>query len=85
MTVASRERHRDMILNPLKWPRLVLPLVRRNEFSDVALFAPAKNKVDPDKPIKIYFANLWDSKWMERETKEYPNIDALLDDGWVVD
>ena len=76
-----------MILNPLRWPHMVLPLKRGNPFDEgnLAVFAPALNveKVRDDAPIKIHLGNLFNFK--DGPTKTYTDVDALLDDGWRVD
>jgi hypothetical protein len=76
-----------MILHPPNWPHLVLPLVKRGGgMHDAAVFCPPLNatEIPEDTPIRIYLSNMF-VDWRNAETKTYPNVDALLDDGWVVD
>lgn len=84
------ERDREMILNPLRWPLLVLPLVRKTETygtdSDLAVFAPGLSVrvIKPDEPIEIRLCNMY-GDLKDAPRKEYANVDALLADGWQVD
>jgi hypothetical protein len=81
----TREQHREMILSPLRWPRIALPLVR--DGGGYAVFFPQTNLVNGEKPIEIIVgAFLYNSDaWDDCERKTYTNVDALLDDGWLVD
>ena len=64
MTAAERNRHREMILNPLRWPNIVLPLKRGNPFDagNTAVFAPnlGVNTISDDAPIEILIGTLFD-------------------------
>ena len=84
----TREQHRDMILHPLKWPALVLPLTRHNPFDpgNCAVFSPPMgvHSVAADEPIEIRIGTMF-QKMSELPRKQYENVDALLDDGWTVD
>jgi len=88
MTAAERAKHREMILNPLRWPNIVLPLKRGNPFDagNTAVFAPnlGVNTISDDAPIEILIGTLFD-KLNELPRKSYADVDALLDDGWIVD
>lgn len=82
------DEERDMICHPLKWPMIVLPLKRHNPFKpgNHAVFIPplSVEVVEPDAPIKIHIGNMYE-KLSELPEKTYPNVDALLADGWRVD
>ena len=84
-------RDREMILNPGRWPNIVLPLKRGNPFQEgnLAIFAPripnlGNDVIAEDEPIEILIGTMFD-KLSELPRKQYANVDALLADGWVVD
>lgn len=81
-------RDREMILHPMRWPLLVLPLKRDNPFQsgNQAVFCPKLSilEVKEDQPIEIRIGTMFD-KFTELPTREYENVDALLADGWRVD
>lgn len=83
----GREVHREMILHPLRWPQLALPLKRRNPFDagNTAVFFPGMtDEIQPNEPIEIRIGTLFD-KLSELPVVRYQDVDALLDDDWVVD
>lgn len=83
----TREDHRNMILDPYKWPHMSLPLKRfRNGHMETALLWAGMNRLSEDEPLQIkanttLFGNLPGGP----DFIDYDNVDALLDDGWVVD
>lgn len=84
----TREQDRDMILSPAKWPLLFLPLKRRSVgegWPELGyLKAPLSvMKLKADEPVTISLGTIFDSS--PRPQRTYQDVDALLDDGWVVD
>jgi hypothetical protein len=81
-------RDKQMILNPMRWPLLVLPLKKSDPFQpgNMAVFAPPLNteRIAEDQPIEIRIGTMYDKLW-NLPTISYPNVDALLADGWKVD
>ena len=88
MSAVSSERDRHMILSPLEWPLLVLPLKRHSKggLPDAAVFCPPLNRqgISPDDPITIRLCNMFMLNANAPE-QTYENVDALLADGWRVD
>lgn len=78
-----------MILNPHKWPMLVLPLKRRNPFEDgnIAYIALplSKMKISEREGIEIRLGSVYDKNLSGHKRVTYANVDALLEDGWRVD
>jgi len=88
MSYYPREKHREMILDPFKWPHLVLPIKRyRDGGMETALVYAGMERLKEDEPIqvKLNTTMFGDLPGLESEMKTYENVDALLDDGWVVD
>lgn len=84
MTAISRERHRRMILSPYDWPHAYLPLKRyRDGEMEVAILRTAFSKPDVEFHIDLNLTIF--GPVGESERVVYPNVDALLDDGWIVD
>lgn len=85
------DRDREMILNPVRWPMLALPLKRSvmdypGENEAVFLPGPSVLKIDEDAAIEIRMCNLYAMRNKnDVPTKKYENVNALLADGWVVD
>lgn len=80
----TREQHREMILNPDKWPLLYLPL-KRAGFECAVFTAPiSQHSIPEDQSIEIRIGTIY-GKLSELPRKTYTDVDALLDDGWVVD
>jgi hypothetical protein len=80
-------KDREMILSPDRWPLFYLPLKRKNPkggFPAVALLRSAST--DPE-AIRIVEENmsLYGPLPGEITTHTYPDVDALLADGWMVD
>lgn len=85
---------REMILSPDKWPAWPALPIKRYSGSRMpeccVIFAPREDAIGT--PIKVYNANLYEladlarsNRWPPPVLKEYPNVGALLADGWVVD
>jgi hypothetical protein len=87
----DREEEKAMMQDPMRWPHIVLPVKRRREgqsWPDVGIMlvsrvdAELKGVVKPE----VYLRSLYDKEPLsETEIIQYPDFDALLDDGWVVD
>jgi hypothetical protein len=88
LAIDQRARNRDMILNPRNWPHSVLPLKRGNPFDEgnTAVFAPHLGLLEypADVEIEILIGTMF-SELSKLPRKVYANVDALLDDGWIVD
>jgi hypothetical protein len=86
-----------MILSPNSWPLFYLPLkrpVKPGGFPEIAVLTSAVSEksynrsVEQRNPFKFYVTrnlNVFGSTHGEVEQIVYDDIDALLDDGWVVD
>jgi hypothetical protein len=75
-----------MILDPYRWPHLLLPLKRYVDgFMQTAIMAAGMEKLDPNKPIEIRNNTTIFGPVGQPEILTYENVDALLDDGWEVD
>lgn len=85
MSSHSRAEEREMMLSPLKWPHLWLPLKRRGRGTvETAVLGTATN--DDSQEIEVYIgANVFRIQETGGEVKKYKDVDAVLDDGWVVD
>jgi hypothetical protein len=87
LTNEEREKHRKMILDPYAWPVMWLPLkryVEGNSGIDVAVLGTATK--DEKQELKIFInLTIFGSEVGEVEEKTYTDVDALLDDGWIVD
>jgi len=84
--MAIRARDREMMLDPKLWPHLWLPLKRKNSdgFPQIALLEETRNH--KENPLMVHInGSLWHSRQGEIEVVEYPDVDAVLDDGWIVD
>lgn len=87
-TERERQRNREMILSPYKWPLFYLPLKRKRKgddgFPEIALLRSAVSKDTYPLHVDI---NRTIYGPISGEVKEvvYENVDALLDDGWEVD
>lgn len=80
--VSEREKHRNWIMNPFQWPRMVCPLVNRSgEFHAVGVVLGAL----PDGSITLYKSNMYETITDDTERVVFQDVDALLDAGWVVD
>jgi hypothetical protein len=81
-------RDKQMILNPMRWPLLCLPLKKANPMQEgnCAYFAPpiSAQKISEDEAITIRIGTIYDNIEACPE-KTYENVDALLADGWRVD
>jgi hypothetical protein len=78
----SSGRHREMLLHPEWWPLWpFLPLKRSKEGErELGVFYEStKGK------IEVIMSNVFADDFCRAPRKEYPSIDALLADGWVVD
>ena len=86
LTNEEHERHRKMILDPMKWPVMWLPLKRHREGGgyDVAVLGTATK--DEKQELNIFInLTIFGSEVGDVEEKTYTDVDALLDDGWIVD
>ena len=75
-----------MMLSPFEWPREWLPLKRKGPdgFQQIALLGTATEL--PDEPMQVRInQNIFGSTTGDVEVKHYRNVDAVLDDGWMVD
>jgi len=83
----TREDHRAMILDPFKWPHLVLPIKRYKDGQmDTALVFAGMERLKPSDPIQVKLnTTIFGPLPGESKMTVYANVDALLDDGWVVD
>lgn len=81
----TREQHREMILNPDKWPLLYLPL-KRPGLECAFMTAPlSQHSIPEDQPIEIRIGTIFNVPLQALPRKTYTDVDALLDDGWMVD
>jgi hypothetical protein len=86
MSYYPREKHREMILDPFKWPHLVLPIKRwRDGLMETAVVGAGMQKFAEDECITVKLNSTLFGDLGETEMKTYKNVDELLDDGWVVD
>jgi hypothetical protein len=75
-----------MILDPFKWPHLVLPIKRyRDGMMETAIVGAGMQRFTPEETITIKLNTTIFGPIGEPEYKTYKNVDELLDDGWVVD
>jgi hypothetical protein len=85
----TREEEREMILNPFKWPHLILPLKRFQPgkgLETAILSYPKMRTIDKNEAITIRTnTTIFGPLAKERTTVTYKDVEALLDDGWVVD
>jgi hypothetical protein len=77
-----------MMLSPLKWPHMWLPLKRKAHraegFPQVAVLGTATS--DPAQEMEVHInQNIFGDPIGDVEIKKYKNVDAVLDDGWKVD
>lgn len=83
----DRTEHRAMILDPYKWPHMYLPLKKKRAdglFPDCGLLTTATTD-ETAKLIVQKNQTIFGLAVGEVEPLEYANVDALLDDGWLVD
>lgn len=86
LDTALRARHRAMILSPLMWPHVNLPLKRPHggpDSPDVATLLTATT--DPNAEFQIDLNRSIFGPIGEIERITFSNVDALLDAGWEVD
>jgi hypothetical protein len=85
--VAERDRHRTMILSPMKWPLFHLPLKRyqRGDSPQCAVLMTATE--DETTPLRVLVNQTLYGPLPGQSVKDttFINVDALLDDGWIVD
>jgi hypothetical protein len=79
-----------MILDPYRWPHLLLPIKRRAKSQDVgietAVLAAGMQMIDENAELTIQSnSTIFGELPGGGKLKTYDNVDALLDDGWVVD
>lgn len=79
----TRAEDREMMLTPLRWPRWPwLPVKQpQADGSWPNIGSIYADDTEEGKPVTVRF----DPKLNPNEPKTYPDVDALLDDGWVVD
>jgi len=88
--VYDTKTDKDMILSPVSWPRWpVLPLKRGDVFSNGGTGFLIASR---EPWSAVYLTNMYELKagpirpQLENVEKiTYSSIDALIDDGWVVD
>lgn len=77
---AERDKHRAMMLDPQRWPRWPwLPIKRRghNQPGTECAAIYADDTVEGE-PVTVKFPR-------PGQPKVYTDVDAVLDDGWIVD
>ena len=79
-----------MILHPFEWPHMYLPLKRSNPagtmgYQVAVLFAPDEPHPDENFIVLKNMTIFGLAVDGEAEEVQYAGVDALLDDGWVVD
>jgi hypothetical protein len=87
MSYYPREKHREMILDPFKWPHLILPIKRfRDGMMETAIVHAGMQKFTEDECITVKLnSTIFGDLPGGSTNKTYKNVDELLDDGWVVD
>ena len=88
----DKERQLDMIEHPERWPRWPwLPLKRANHGGAYTFETGVLVDVDMAPTISaamantVFCTNVYNPEIKKCERHEYESMDALLDDGWVVD
>jgi hypothetical protein len=82
----DREDHKYMILHQDEWPiwpRLPVKNTKDYRLGMIMSHGGLFGEIDPDKPIVVRLGTMFLVEKMDNV--EYPNLDALLDAGWVVD
>jgi len=76
-----------MILDPFKWPHLVLPIKRyRDGFMETALVYAGMEKIGENDPIQVKLnTTIFGDIGEDSKMHVFKNVDELLDDGWEVD
>jgi len=78
----DRERYKKLFTNPSKWARHpLLPLKRYREQT----VPPELGFVVYGDVTKVRLGNMFSTDIKNQDSIIYASIDALLDDGWVVD
>lgn len=80
----------NMMSNPGLWPRWPWLPMKRRKVGDLPDTGLLHADAEAGKPTKLYKGNLYEGLgWFPRHDqafwKEYPNFDAIVADGWVVD
>lgn len=82
-TQTERDRNRDMMLDPTRWPRWPwLPVKKGSSFPYVLGVIYAGDTVE-GQPVTVCASHPTLSS--VDGPKTYTDVDAVLDDGWVVD
>ena len=82
----NTQMDREMILSPYKWPLFYLPLKRNVEGSgwpEIALLTSESKRPDVERIVKVNLSIY--GPIGEVNEIHYPDVDALLADGWRVD
>lgn len=88
LTQEQREREKQMIDNPMRWPLLRLPLKnhqQREAHGWPTLGRLATGMSWPSEERTVYVGPIYDPITKDTECLTFANTDALLDAGWVVD
>jgi len=86
----GNEKELYMLENPSEWPMWPrLPLKRRVEVGGEPFEGYLKSTEFPiwnaEVQPRVYIRNVYNEDRTSPETKEYSTLQAILDDGWVVD
>lgn len=83
MTNRTHDQHKAFIQDPDQWPRWPhLPLKRKGSYDIGYLYG------DPPpsgQPITVHVGGNIYHPGLEATKKVYEDVDAMLDDGWIVD
>jgi len=86
-TAQRRAQDREMILDPFKWPHLVLPIKRMVDGRmQTAIVYAGMEKLKEDEPIQVKLnTTIFGDVGEDSKLTTFKDVDALLDDGWTVD
>lgn len=90
MTTEERNTELRWMSNPMTWPNMVLPIVKRTGLGDPG--QPTTGLLTGGGPT-VYFVNMWalgdpeykGKAWSDLPHKTYESFEAIVDDGWRVD
>jgi hypothetical protein len=90
MSGHTRDEELDMMSHPDKWPHLfVLPLKRPDPgggWPELGfLKRPAMVTLAPAPEPVVHLGAVWSPRKGDRPVAAYDSLEAVLDDGWVVD
>ena len=84
-----RQRHIAMINDPKQWPYFMLPMKKQdhqNKDENFGLIWSDLNVKKPKPVLEVRIANMFRSDdWDIAKRIKYPTVEAIVDDGWVVD